>query len=459
MYSPKDIVDSGLCIGCGICTAQSGTHEQSIKMKFDIFGNLKPNGPAEWYSVPSESFSKLCPFSPEAKNEDYLSEKIFPSVQKMHTSIGRYITNYAGHVFENDFRMSGSSGGLTSWVACELMRQGLIDGVAHVIATENPDKEKRFFKYRISRNEKEILEGAKSRYYPVELSEILKLIKEVPGKYAVVAIPCMIKAIQLLRMQDEVYRDRILFTLGLFCGHMKSARFVESFAWQMNVPVAKIKYVDFRYKYPDRPANWYNVMIKLHDGTELNRDWWHLADGDWGSGFLMNSACNFCDDVVAETADISFGDAWIEPYITDGKGTNVVIIRSPLINNLINAGIKEGRLKLEEVSAQLIEQTQAAGLRQRREGLAYRLTWVKLNIKPLKRVLPDRKISKSRKMIYRMRYRISKFSHLVFRLARNVRLPILYVFWARIVTSVYYGRVYKNGNVLEIIKRFRELKH
>ena len=28
-------------------------------------------------------------------------------------------------------------------------------------------------------------------------------------------------------------RERIVFTLGLFCGHMKSARFVESLAWQM----------------------------------------------------------------------------------------------------------------------------------------------------------------------------------------------------------------------------------
>ncbi len=91
---------------------------------------------------------------------------------------------------------------------------------------------------------------------------------------------------------------------------MKSARFVQSFAWQMNVPASQVKQVEYRLKDPNRPANWYNAKLTLQDGNTVNRDWWHLKDGDWGAGFYMNSACNFCDDVVAETADIAFGDAW-----------------------------------------------------------------------------------------------------------------------------------------------------
>ncbi|NJO69399.1 MAG: hypothetical protein HC830_09080 [Bacteroidetes bacterium] len=100
--------------------------------------------------------------------------------------------------------------------ATELMSKGLIDGVAHVVATKNPQTEGKFFGYRISRNEMEIRQGAKSRYYPVELSEILKTIDEIPGRYAVIAVPCMIKAIHLLRKHNPVYRERIRFTLGLF---------------------------------------------------------------------------------------------------------------------------------------------------------------------------------------------------------------------------------------------------
>src|ERR1051326_6602856 len=144
---------------------------------------------------------------------------------------------------------------MVTWVANELLRKGLIDGVAHVVATEDPQTNGRYFRYRISRTEVEIRQGAKSRYYPIELSEIFKTIREVPGRYAIIGIPCFIKAVHLLRNEDLVFRERIRFTLGLFCGHMKSARFIESFAWQMNVPVNEIKKVEFRYKDPNRPAN------------------------------------------------------------------------------------------------------------------------------------------------------------------------------------------------------------
>ena len=55
-------------------------------------------------------------------------------------------------------------------------------------------------------------------------------------------------------------------------------------------------------------------------GATAEQDWWHLADGDWGAGFFQNPACDWCDDVVAETADIAFGDAWVEPYSSRRPG-------------------------------------------------------------------------------------------------------------------------------------------
>lgn len=455
VFSTKDIADSGLCIGCGICVGRSSDRVPETKMQFDVLGQLKPSGPAAWYNTPSESFSRICPFSPSAVNENHLAEELFPDTKNHHPSTGRFESNFVGYVTEDDFRRTGSSGGLVSWVASELMRKGLVDGVAHVVARENDE---RFFRYRISTNVQEIREGAGSRYYPLELSGILKTIRDVPGRYAIVAVPCMIKAIQLLRRNDPVYKERIRYTLGLFCGHMKSARFVESFAWQMKVPIREVKKVEFRFKQPDRPANWYNAMLLLHNGQSVQRDWWHMVDGDWGAGYFMNSACNYCDDVVAETADISFGDAWVEPYSSDGKGTNVVITRSSHIHQLILAGIRENRLSLEEVTAQFVEQTQAAGFRQRREGLAYRLTWKQKGVLPQKRVKADsEKLSGDRKRIYRMRYRISKWSHRMFRMARILRLPLIYLFWGRVIAAIYYGVAYHQGKRQAIFKRFRQL--
>jgi coenzyme F420-reducing hydrogenase beta subunit len=387
-------------------------------------------------------------------NEDELATDLFPDTRRHHSSLGHFQTAYVGYVAETDFRERASSGGMVSWVLTELLRSGLIDGAAHVVATADPQDEGRFFRYQLSRTAKEIRAGAKSRYYPVELSDVLRSVRSVPGRYAVVGVPCFIKAIQLLRREDSVLRERVAFTLGLFCGHMKSARLIESFAWQMGVSVDAIQRVEFRLKDPSRSADSYTAQFTLRDGRVVQKDWWNLADADWGAGFFQNSACNFCDDVVAETADLSFGDAWVEPYSSDGRGTNVVIVRSRVLENLLAAGIEEGRLKLEPVDSEFVHETQAAGFRQRREGLAYRLSWRRFRVQPRKRVaVGSQKLCARRKLIYRLRSLISAWSHRIFWFARLVRQPKFYIGWARITLTVYHGLAYSRGKLGEMIDR------
>jgi coenzyme F420-reducing hydrogenase beta subunit len=450
--TPREIVASGLCIGCGGCA----TLEPSAQMLWDRDGHLKPAAPKPW-PVP-ETFAQICPFSPIAANEDVIAAERFPEAPHGDALIGRYAGAYVGHVDEGAFRLGGSSGGMVSWVAAELLRRGLVDGVAHVTPRSREQGDGRLFGYRISRSVDELGEGAKSRYYPVELSGVLREIAEVPGRYAVVGIPCFIKAVNLLRRQDPVIAERVTHTIGLFCGHMKSAQMVDSFAVQIGTEPEAVAAIDYRLKNPDRPANWYTAQLTLTDGSTRRQDWWHLVDGDWGSGFFMNSACNFCDDVVAETADIAMGDAWVEPYSSDGKGTNVVIARSPLMLELVRAGIAEGRLTLSEVDHAFVSQTQAAGFRQRREGLAYRLARAKLPVQPVKRVAPSTSLPTRRKLIYRMRQAISRGSHRVFRLSRALHWPGLYIGWGRAALGAYHGLAYSRGRVGKLVDRFIDPK-
>ena len=313
-------------------------------MGWDADGQLKPSGPRSWRDRRDRTFSATCPFSPAAANEDILATARFPAAPERDPLIGRFEAAYVGHVAQADFRSAGSSGGMVSWVAAELLRLGLVDGVAHVVVADDAEAEGGFFHYTLSRSVDAVRRGARSRYYPVELSAILHEVRTTPGRYAVVGIPCFIKAINLLRREDAVLAERIAFTLGLFCGHMKSARMIDSFAWQMGTSASAVDHMDYRLKNPDRPANWYTAHLALRDGTARSKDWWHLADGDWGAGFFQNAACNACDDVVAETADIAFGDAWVEPYASDGRGTNVVVVRAPELLALLRRGIDDGLL-------------------------------------------------------------------------------------------------------------------
>jgi coenzyme F420-reducing hydrogenase beta subunit len=452
--APKDIVRSGLCIGCGACAALAD--DSNVRMDLDRYGQYKPLGSTSWLDERSETFSRICPFSQFAENENSLAADQFPEAVSVHPATGRFLRAYVGHVAEDGFRAQGSSGGMVTWMLAELLRSGLIDAAAHVVPVSDPQSTRRFFKYRLSHTESEIRAGAKSQYYPIEMSGVLKSIRTNPGRYAVVGIPCFIKAVQLLRRTDPIFRERVAFTLGLFCGHMKSARFIESFAWQMNVSLADIQSIEFRHKDPSRPATTYTAQVTLKDGRIAQRDWWNMVDGDWGAGFFQNSACDFCDDVVGETADVSFGDAWVEPYSSDGRGTNVVVVRSPVVHRLVTAGLREGHLTLEPVDGEFIQQTQAAGLRQRREGLAYRLSWSRRGISPRKRLTQTaRNLSVRRKLIYRTRSFISAWSHRMFFLSRLLGRPSLYLRWARIVYCVYEGCTYFRGPLGRILQRLR----
>ena len=409
-------------------------------MAWDAFGQRQPRGPGT--AEPSAAFARTCPFSPHAANEDAIAAARYPRAPVADERIGRFEQAYVGHVEEGGYRAGGSSGGMVSWVAAELLASGMVDGVAHVVPTLPDASGAPFFRYRISRTLDQVSEGAQSRYYPVDLGDVLAEIRRTPGRYAVVGVPCFVKAMHLLRAEDPVIAERVTHLLGLFCGHMKSARFVDSFAWQLGASIDNVRAVDYRRKDPGRPANWYTAQLTLSDGSTRSKDWWHLADGDWGAGYFQYPACNYCDDVVAETADIAFGDAWVEPYCSDGRGTNVVIVRSPLLAAMVSRAIAAGRLALQPVDADFIAQTQAAGLRQRREGLAYRLTWRRRGISPRKRVEPSRRLPLKRKLIYRLRAAISFASHRLAWLARRGGEPMLYVRWASLSRQVYHRLAY-----------------
>ncbi|NJC40346.1 coenzyme F420-reducing hydrogenase beta subunit [Brevundimonas alba] len=444
-YSPDDIVRSGMCIGCGACVGADRTGRAAMAM--DAHGHLKPVGPVEWRKTRSPEFSALCPFSPAADDEDDIALARYPDAPQDDARIGRFDSAWVGHVEEGVFRSSGSSGGMGNWTAAELLRTGRVDAVAHVGGLERADADDPLFGYRISRSLDELTAAAKSRYHPVELSGVIETIRSAPGRYAVTGVPCFIKAVHLLRAGDPILRERIVFTLGLFCGHMKSLRMAESFAWQTGVRMQDVARMDYRLKDPTRPANVYTAQFLLKDGGERRRDWWNFADGDWGAGFFQNPACDWCDDVVAETADISFGDAWVEPYSSDGRGTNVVVIRSAELDRMVREAVAAGRLSLRPVDADFIHQTQAAGFRQRREGLAWRLSWPRPGkIRPLKRIAPNVSgLPLRRRGVYLMRHQISRWSHPLFRLARRTSRPGVYLRWAGAMLAFYQALAWSRG--------------
>jgi hypothetical protein len=128
------------------------------------------------------------------------------------------------------------------------------------------------------------------------------------------------------------------------------------------------------------------------------------------------------------------------------------------MKELIERGRSDGRVVLEPVDAEFIVRTQAAGLRHRRDGLAYRLTWrARPRIAPRKRVVPSADLPLRRKLVYRLRYWIARWSHRMLRLARALGRSAIYTNWARAVLRLYQSVTWSRGRLGRFIDRLMPL--
>lgn len=410
----ETVVAGDYCIGCGACASLD---DSPIAMQMDERGQYLPRLRADHVDAPNGfDPSLVCPFA-SLIDEDALAAERFADSPHVDARLGRYARAYAGFVRTGDHRSNGSSGGVTSWLLTRLVENGHVDGIVHVL----PGETGRLFQYGVSTTVEGVAHGAKSRYYPVELSGALRLVRERPGRYAVVGVPCFVKAARLLAMHDTRYEASFKFFIALFCGHLKTPAFAESLAWQIGIPPNTLEDVDFRVKLPHLPANRYGFRATGGSGRDrvtVTRPVGELFGSNWGHGFFKPRACDYCDDVTGETADIAFGDAWLPGYVRDSGGTNVVVVRNELMGALIDEGIATGELALDPLGPEETVQSQAGNFRHRREGLAVRLAareragaW-----HPPKRVSAKEAgaTDPKRKRIYELRERLSELSHVAF---------------------------------------------
>ena len=411
MNSLQQIVEGGYCIGCGACAC--ATHG-SIPVEMNACGLYQAQGAAAARCEDDQVSLGIaaCPFSGEGADEDDVGRHRFGAGCLPDSRIGYYHDLFIGHVAEDGYRAEGASGGFGSWILAELLGTGAIDAVAHARKVDSPS-DGVLFRYSLSRTVEAIKSGAKSCYYPVEMSGVLEQIRRTPGRYAVVGLPCFIQAIRRLSGIDPVLKERIVHCIGLVCGHMKSKAFADCLGWQIGIPPGRLDAIDFRVKLPDRTAGDYGVYLR-GGGIEATRTRRDFLGARWGHNFFRYSACDFCDNVFAETADLTIGDAWLPEHENDSRGTNIVVVRDPSLSTLILRAMSQGRVVCSRAEPDTIAESQAGGLRDRREGLAYRLRLKELQgvWAPRKRVRPDAAhLTSQRARIYAARSGAGAASH------------------------------------------------
>lgn len=413
MHRIEETIARGMCIGCGACSAATGGAVRVQLGRTRLYQAVLDEA-----SEPEiRAASRVCPFSDESPNEDELRAPQTDSAMTPDSRLGTHSRTFAGRVADEEYLMDSSSGGLASWLVDKLISEGHADAVIHVgtFTESDSDRNSELFRHGISNGSNS---GAqrKSQYYATTMSDALQRVTETPQRYIVVGVPCFIRAARALCRENPVFRERLTFFVALVCGHYKTHAFAESLAWQLNVHPRDLDAVDFRVKQGDRTANDYNFSVSSAlTGDTVSAPVRTLAGGNWGHSAFQPEACNFCDDVVGETADVSFGDAWLPEYTSYPYGTNVVVTRNRVIDGIFDAGSAARTITLFEASADKVAASQAGGFRHRRDGLAVRLAddiASGLSV-PVKRVSPAQslEVPPKRASLIRQRRRMAARSH------------------------------------------------
>ncbi|MGO1317540.1 MAG: Coenzyme F420 hydrogenase/dehydrogenase, beta subunit C-terminal domain [Cellulomonadaceae bacterium] len=405
------IVSPDLNVNSGVYAAL----DPSIRMQMNARGEYEYLGLDGVNDSLAKLLLEVSAFGALGSTEETVAAELFGGGRgSVHSVIGQYRGLYAGHAVEGEFRDRGSSGGIASWLLNELLRTGRVDGVIHMVPDPGGSP---LFSYRISRSRSEIVEGAKSHYYPGQLADVLDMAAKSGERFALTAIPSFAFEVRLLQQLRPEFRERIPYIVGLICGHQKTANYAAQLAWRVGIRPESLEFIDFRKKDPAASASRY--LMEVHgfiDGERVVREarQGELFGTDWGHGLFKSNFSDFTEDAFNETADVVFGDAWLPRYVNDSAGTNVVIARNDEIDAMLRAAREDGRLHLEDCAPEDMVSSQAALVKQSVTELPSRFRYLAAKgeyVPPVRRPHPCVRVPLLRRKIQASRLKLSRQSH------------------------------------------------
>lgn len=331
----ESVLARDYCCGCGVCAGICP--QNALEMRFNEHGEYRPCLTGECTSC--GLCSAVCPFLDGNANEDDLARSAFENTPRIRHTVetGYYLNGFVGYVAEPEIRWNRASGGMATWLLEKLLTEKAVNAVLCVSPNSDPDE---LFRYTICRSIDDVRKCSRSCYYPVTAQDVLSFVKRNNGRYAIVGLPCVCKAVRLAQQQSRRLRDRISYVLGLVCGQTKSKGFVEYVCALGGGDPHRLSKVEFRVKDASRSASDFGLSFTCEidngskqEGTVFGTEGMNRA---WSDRYFTPNACNFCDDVFAECADAVFMDAWLPEYRKDAGGHSLVLTRDPRINELFD---------------------------------------------------------------------------------------------------------------------------
>jgi coenzyme F420 hydrogenase subunit beta len=329
----KEVLEAGLCTGCGACVGfcpyQVIYHDRTVQLHACDLEN-----------------GKCYDFCPRTSTDLKKLRNMLFDAGDVTQEIGAVNGYYFSRATDPQLRESAQHGGTVTALMELALLEGLIDSA--IISARDQEFGQNGL---VVKDKAALRKNAGSKFTVSPTVAAFNQLAETKdaGNIGVVATPCQALALAKMKLksikEDRGKIDQLKLVIGLYCGWAFATEKFNELMSQNGIEFGSIVGMDI-------PAGKNSLDIYTLSGTKS----FLLKDAQE----CIRSACDYCFDSTAEYADISvgaarFGDDWEEM-----RHWNQVIVRTQKGRDLIDLAIKRGVLEVKEAPAESLLQLKNA---------------------------------------------------------------------------------------------------
>jgi coenzyme F420 hydrogenase subunit beta len=324
------IVESGLCIGCGLCESVAG--RRCIEVAMTDSGRERPIVIEPPDAATLRVINAVCP-GVSVRGAD---PQRIPRAAQHDVVWGPIARLVRCHASDPRVRHEGSSGGALSALAQFLLDSGRVELVLHVAASRTAPMRSIG---HVSFERAQVLEAAGARYGPAAPLRNFCEILDDGRAFALIGKPCDVTAVRSLARIDARVDAQMRYALSMVCGGASVLGASRDVLARFGVEERELRL--FRYRGHGNPGL---TALETADGRRFAltyEEMWTADEATW----QLQSRCKICPDAIGEAADLVASDAWPDGTPPeDDEGFNALIVRTGAGLELFDAAVAAGAL-------------------------------------------------------------------------------------------------------------------
>ncbi len=349
--SLEEIVEGGLCIGCGLCKSVAGADRIQIV--------LTPEGrerPVARQPLDESTLGRINAICPGTRIEGAESARA-PAIHDLVWGPAELLSiGYAG---DPEVRYRGATGGVLTALGQFLLASCRAKFILHVAASR---KEPMRSERALSFDAASILEGAGSRYGPAAPLIDFTALLDRAEPFALIAKPCDIAAVRNLARIDPRVDRYLRYALTFVCGGASDLTKSEEVVSGLGIRPDELSL--FRYRGNGCPGP---TRLETKDGRSFELTYQEMWEDE--ATWRIQPRCKICPDAIGESADLAASDVWPGGGPTgEDAGFNGIIVRTQRGLELYRAAVAAGAIVIEprEVSFRDFDEFQPHQVRKKR---------------------------------------------------------------------------------------------